>query len=550
VALRELLLSLGVEVDEEGERRALTGLEKIKAAAKVAASAFAAIEGVQAITGIADEVRGLADEIDKTSTQLGISTDALQEYRHAAELSGVEAMTMSNALAELQKNAFAADLGSVGLQETFKKLGVNIKDSAGNIKDADTLMGEVAEGMKGLDNNAERVGISMAIMGGEGRKLLPMFAEGAAGLEAMRGEAAALGGVIDEELIASSVKLTDNQARLDKSLLGLKTVVAEELVPTLADAAERFTALAQAVRGPLSRGIRFLRRLFRGINTIVETVSDTFGWFGDLVMGLVAGLGLLSAAFLLVGKNATIAALKTAAAWIIANAPLLLMIGLIALIGLAIAIVIEDLQGMGEGAESFFGTLAQGFADLLESTGSWAEAIKEVVFNVLEFWFGTTRETFDGIFDYIDSLTDAMIEPFQRWGNSVVEIWNMVKDTAFGIIDDITTKFKFVFDTLSAGFDKISDFFGGETTAIQNLTQTTKPNIAGVSPASVIAPPGGATSNNSLINQPKTDIKVEVDATGRGDAADVASMVAREVDNAMANRDRQLLQAFDVAVGS
>jgi hypothetical protein len=67
---------------------------------------------------------------------------------------------------------------------------------------------------------------------------------------------------------------------------------------------------------------------------------------------------------------------------------------------------------------------------------------------------------------------------------------------------------------------------------------------------SAVAPREGAAASNSIVNQPKTDIQVEVNATGRDSPDDVGDAVAREVDAALQRRDRQTMQAFTEALGT
>ena len=54
----------------------------------------------------------LGDELDKSSKTLGISTQALQAWRHAAELSGVNQEQMNGSLVRFQRSAYDASRGS------------------------------------------------------------------------------------------------------------------------------------------------------------------------------------------------------------------------------------------------------------------------------------------------------------------------------------------------------------------------------------------------------------------------------------------------------
>ena len=175
MALREIGLALGINVDKQGEQAAVGAMDKIKKAAALAAGAFAAFKGAKIIKGIVDEVRVMADEIGKTSTQLGFGVEALQEFRFAADLAGVSGSEFSDTVKKLQKNAFEAADGNIIFAETFKSLGVNVNDSNGELKSGEQLIIEMADGMAGLDNETERVAIAMRLMGRSGGKLCRYF---------------------------------------------------------------------------------------------------------------------------------------------------------------------------------------------------------------------------------------------------------------------------------------------------------------------------------------------------------------------------------------
>lgn len=585
MALREMLLKLGIDVDKKAEQQALSGLDKIKAAAKLVAGAFAAIKGAQAFLGVTDEIRNLADEIDKTSQQLGLSAQALEEFRHAANLSGVDARAMSDTLGKLQKNAFEASTGNKTLAEDFALLGVNVVDATGKVKSAEVLLGEMADGFVGLDNETEKVGLSLNLMGRAGRRLLPMLNVGSEGISAMREEARQLGGVFGDELIAKSVQLTDDQARLDFAMRGLKATIASEIMPTVIEMAQTFIKVAVVLRGPLSTAVRFVRRIFSGFAHAVSFVSDKLGVLGDVLIGLTATATVLGTVFLLVGKNAFIAGAKAAAGWLILNAPLILTAVLLGLIIGAVLLLIEDFVAMGEGGESVTGTIVQGFIDLAKELGSWGAAVKEMIFNVFNYWFGTSKETFDAIADAVTTLFTMLTAPVEAFVGYVINtvgtlvtffsdifagnvlqafsnLWDNLRFTAKELVDDILSFFKPMFNFVTKGLSALADFigieFGGEIKQVsETAARVVQPaaNVVGVSPVSVVAPgaaaAAAATGAPSVVNQPQTDINVEVDARGVPDAQSVGPLVAQEVDAAMQRRDRQMLQSYvQIAEGS
>jgi hypothetical protein len=589
MALREMLLKLGVDVDKKSEQQALSGLDKIKAAAKLVAAAFAAIKSAQVFLAVTDEIRGLADEIDKTSQQLGLSAQALEEFRHAANLSGVAGREMSDTLGKLQKNAFEAATGNKTLAEDFARLGVNVKDANGEVKSAEILIAEMADGFAGLDNETEKVGLSLNLMGRAGRKLLPLLNAGSEGIAEMRQEARDLGGVFGDELIAKSVQLTDDQARLEFAIRGLKASIATELMPTIIETTQRMIDFAKSMRGPLSTAIRFVRRIIDGFTQAAVWLSDKWGIVGEMLVGLTGIATTLGLTFLLVGKNAFIAAAKTAAAWVIAQAPLFLTIALLGIIIASILLVIEDLQAMGEGAESVSGTIAQGFLDSIDELGSWSEAVKDIFATTFEFWLGVSRETFHQIAAVIEEAVGTLLAPVEATIGMIINLfgslitffsdvftagvttafsnlWDNLRGMAQDLVDDVMSFFKPLFTFIGKGISVVADIVGIEreggaetpgigervTEAAAAVTRTAAPgtNVAGVSPAVVFPPAAGMAPGASVVNNPQTDIKIDVDARGREGSGEVGQDIARAVDEVIQRRDRQTLQAYLQAAGS
>jgi hypothetical protein len=574
MALREMLLKLGVDVDKKSEQQALSGLDKIKAAAKLVAAAFAAIKSAQVFLAVTDEIRGLADEIDKTSQQLGLSAQALEEFRHAANLSGVAGREMSDTLSKLQKNAFEASTGNKTLAEDFERLGVNVMDANGQVKSAEILVAEMADGFAGLDNETEKVGLSLNLMGRAGRKLLPLLNAGSKGIAEMRQEARDLGGVFGDELIAKSVQLTDDQARLEFAIRGLKASIATELMPTIIETTQRMIDFAKSMRGPLSTAIRFVRRIIDGFTQAAVWLSDKWGIVGEMLVGLTGIATTLGLTFLLVGKNAFIAAAKTAAAWVIAQAPLFLTIALLGIIIASILLVIEDLQAMGEGAESVSGTIAQGFLDSIDELGSWSEAVKDIFATTFEFWLGVSRETFHQIAAVIEEAVGTLLAPVEATIGMIINLfgslitffsdvftvgvttafsnlWDNLRGMAQDLVDDVMSFFKPLFTFIGKGISVVADIVGIDTgAATVTRTAAAGTNVAGVSPLAAVAPVAGAAPGASVVNNPQTDIKIDVDARGREGSGEVGQDIARAVDEVIQRRDRQTLQAYLQAAGS
>ena len=100
----------------------------------------------------------------------------------------------------------------------FDQLGISMADVQKHGDDLDWMLAAMAEGMKNLGTQAERTAVAKALMGKQAAALLPLLAEGAAGLDAERQAAHAAGAVLGEDLVEQLSEAGDKLAALDQAL--------------------------------------------------------------------------------------------------------------------------------------------------------------------------------------------------------------------------------------------------------------------------------------------------------------------------------------------
>lgn len=197
---------------------------------------------VEAVHEFVQSMAEAGDELDKTSRSLGINTGALQEWRHAANLSGVNATALTGAIRRLSANMGTAVITPTSAAAIeFNRLGIQLRDADGNLRDVTDVMTEMADPLRDMESNTQRVATTTALMGRSGAALNPLFVQGSEGIAAMRAELEELGGGASPEMIQASADLVDAQARLDLAILSIKTRIASQLLPT-------FQALVDATR--------------------------------------------------------------------------------------------------------------------------------------------------------------------------------------------------------------------------------------------------------------------------------------------------------------
>ncbi len=365
--LRDLVASFGLDFDKSSFKRADNAMSKLKRGAVALAGVLVANRAVQGIRRMVSETAALGDSVDKTASKLGIETGALQELRHAAELTGVPLRTMDMALQRFTRRAAEAAQGTGEAKAVLEELGIELKDDEGNLRATEDLLGDVAEKMRGMTSDGDRLRVAFKLFDSEGAALVNTLKGGRGALEEMRKEARDLGGVMDAELIASSVEFTDSNLRLKSAIQGVKNVIAKALLPAMNKTIKSTIDWLRANRDVIAT--RFERWIKIGVTILglfATTLGTVVGLISDMVdilpewakqIAVILGIGLALAA--------------------VFGAPVFLVMALIGILG----ILIQDLQA----ADGVFGTIVQGFLEEVERLGE-AEAIGNIFTTAIKFW--------------------------------------------------------------------------------------------------------------------------------------------------------------------
>jgi len=310
----------------------------------------------------------MGDELDKTSIQLGISTRDLQAWRHAAALSGVSSEQLTTGLAQLYQRQLLASQGSKEAGKTFQDLGVDVKDSSGNLRTLDQLLPDIADAMQRMPEGPQRTALAMRLFGESGRRMVPMLSQGREGVAAMRRELEELGGGASAEFIQRSAAMADSEQRLSVATMGLRSDLASGLLPTL------------------TRGVQALTRV-----TSAVARSDLAA---SLARPVMVALGVAGAG----------AGVAMASAWLPAAAPILAAAVAVSLIYLAI----DDLQTTLDGGDSLIRRWLEGW----KGTRGATEDINSMRDAVL-----TLQEAMALIVDSVKYLAGAMAPIADAWNS-------------------------------------------------------------------------------------------------------------------------------------
>lgn len=229
------------------------------------------------IAGAATSAAAYADEIATLAVTSGIATDTLQEYRYAAGLLDVELSTITGAHTKLTRSMASAEKGTGAQAEAFAQLGVEIRDTNGQLRDNGEVFDEVIGRLGKIENETERDAVAMQLFGKSAQELNPLIAAGADQLAAYRKEAHDVGAVLDTETLGTLNKAQDQFDRMGKAAEVLKNRIGANIFREFNDELEEATSIMQDFASGKASADEIEKRLDKLFDRIFEKIEKAGG---------------------------------------------------------------------------------------------------------------------------------------------------------------------------------------------------------------------------------------------------------------------------------
>lgn len=247
------------------------GAATIGGLAVVIGSAFVAVGGLTAaFVGLQNAIASL-DRLDELGQRLGLTAQELRELTNVAIQNGLTLDQMANSYVRLTRNIARAGEGNARSSAAFKQLGIDIKNTDGSLKSANTIFGEVAESFREMEDGPRKAGVALELFGQQGVALIPILNQGREGIAGLREEANQLGIIGPDgfnKAAASAAALNDN---IDK----LKTIFGEFFIAISAEVTPALVAFLESLVKSYKEGST-LRDVLQGIVAIVEISMPVF----------------------------------------------------------------------------------------------------------------------------------------------------------------------------------------------------------------------------------------------------------------------------------
>lgn len=227
-------------------KRGLKGVKKETGSLK---KSFSGMKGLIATAFGGATIKAIADYVDliqKTSIRLGVSTEALSEYKHVAELSGVSFEGLTNSM---KKNAKSISDANQGLATQKRALAdLNLSSEVLISLPVDKQFEIVADRIRGVKNQADKLRISQDLMGRSGSELITVFDAGGDSIANMRKEAKELSLTISQDQADAVAELNDDWTRFSSSLMAIGKDILAHLAPALSAIIELATDMVKVLR--------------------------------------------------------------------------------------------------------------------------------------------------------------------------------------------------------------------------------------------------------------------------------------------------------------
>lgn len=408
--IKEFLVGLGFQIDEGGLSNFSSGITKATLAVTAIGTAASAAAGV-----ITNFVAGVAEQFDKVgdlADRVNTTAEEVMRLGYVATLTGSSIEAANSSLEGLSRTAGEAALGLGRGAKTFQDLGLQAKDSNGNLKDTSVLMAEIGDKIKDM-GRGEQIAVLSKL--GIDPTMINALTTDVSGLAVEFDNLYKAAGVDANKAAEASGEFNDSLERLKMTFNAIRSAVGLKFM------------------GQIKYGIDMLRKfLVENMPKIINAVSpiiDVVLRIAEAFITIVGRVGQAIGAiigWLVKANDATDGwagyILAAVAAWKYLNLSFLATpIGMILSLAAAIALLIDDFLTWKDGGDSLIDWSAW------ESEINTAMAI---IGGLKDFLVGA----FNAIFAAIDAVVSLLTGDFSRaWraaGELVGTIANGIKTAA------------------------------------------------------------------------------------------------------------------------
>lgn len=264
---------------------------------KAIGALFATIMASSGLSKLISEIQKSNDQLYFLSKNLGMSATEIKKWQNMAEMSGGSADGMAASMSNLSKSLWdLVTIGDSSVLPYFNALNVGVVDSGGKLRDLDAILLDVADSLSGMSRpQAYNIAKNMGFDEGTINTLLQ-------GRDAMQEMLDTQRGLVisSEEELEISRQLNKQNAQVRQGWEGLKTLLANYLMPSLL----KFSELVTGVLMFLNKNRDTAVSVFKGIGIVLGVLLIPMVIkAATAFLGMFAAIGLVPLALFALGAG-------------------------------------------------------------------------------------------------------------------------------------------------------------------------------------------------------------------------------------------------------
>ncbi len=222
----------------------------------------------------ANQALTMADNINKAAIRANITTEAMSELAYAAKLADTDMNSIVRSINLMQRGLGEASVGAGEARKALEMLGIPLKTLEAMAPEEQFKF--LADAIMSLKSPTEQMTVGTKIFGRSFAELLPLFADGAEGMNKAAEEARRLNLVIGQEQADAASEAKDAIDKLTGAWEGFTVMLVSKVAPALTSILNEITGL-QPAEVQLTRAIAEVERL----KTTLAGLPGTGGQFGE-----------------------------------------------------------------------------------------------------------------------------------------------------------------------------------------------------------------------------------------------------------------------------
>lgn len=255
----------------------------IGAIAGVGAGAAAALAVIETgAIGLAIHTAETAAQLGELSQKTGVSTETLAGLGIIGKSVGVDMFTLAKGLELMNNSAVKASIAPTASATAYSRLGINVRDASGKVKDSGDLFLEVADKISKLPQ-PEQGYFAKQIFGKGGAEMIPVINQGIDSIRAKMELAKNLG-LGDPQTVQAAQEFKETLGLIGAEGQGAAMMLTKELLPALQFVAG---AVADAFKTGAAQGlIHDIAQLTKGTIAVGDTFFTVFEQVGIILEGI------------------------------------------------------------------------------------------------------------------------------------------------------------------------------------------------------------------------------------------------------------------------